>query len=959
MSERWQQIVRIYQDAMDLPVEERAAFLDQACAGDDVLRRDLEALIAANDRMGDFLEAPLDDLATEVLANRLAQPQFGQTLGRYKLQSLLGAGGMGEVYCAHDLRLDRDVAVKILPEHLAKDPQSLRRFEREAKAVAALSHPNILAIYDFGADHGVHYAVTELLEGETLRDRLTRGPLGWREAVEITIALSEGLAAAHAKGIIHRDLKPGNIFLTSAGQVKILDFGIARVKHKVSVEAETLTATAFDTTKPGVVMGTIGYMSPEQLRGEIADAPSDIFSLGCVLFEMSSGRRPFIGSTVSEVMAAILRDDPPQLADLGVAVPMELERIVRRCLEKKSEARYQSAPHLLSDLKAVLSGNPLSAAVRLPVGRRGRRIVWLGAVAAGLLVALTAGFFLIAVRKSLVASRRADDQTLSKPDVAFQKMRMTSLAVNGYARLAAVSPDGRYIAYVIEDGARQSLWVRQVATASSQQIIPLAEFQYRALTFSPDGNFIYFSARESSSDFAALFRAPVLGGEARKLLARVGNPISFSPDGKQFAFIRPVNLGIELTVADADGANERRLASIQTQSDYRAAWSPDSKLIVFDVLKADSGGRQFKQLIAFPVAGGAETALGDKRWFWVEGLAWLSSGDGLIVMAQELEGAGSQLWRISYPEGEAHNITNDLNDYFSLSLTADSRTIVAVQTSRRSNIWSLPNGDDRRAKQLTFGASKDGYRGVAWTPDGKILYDSFASGNRDIWAVGREGGEPVQLTTDSHLDLAPSVSSDGRHIVFISSRSGSYEVWRMSPDGSNQKQLSRVNKAWWPFCTIDGDWVLYVSSVADDGRLWKVPVGGGESLPLTDQPIAAPSLSPDGNLIACFYYDSQGGRLGILPSSGGEFIKSFSPKLDTSLNPNPQWTPDGKSLTYVDARAGVSNIWSLPLAGGTPKQLTNFKTGRIYGHAWSRDGKSLACARGALTSDVVIIKDSR
>jgi serine/threonine-protein kinase len=336
-----------------------------------------------------------------MLAEEQAHSVIGRTLGHYRMLSLLGAGGMGEVYRARDLRLDRDVAVKILPEHLAENPEALRRFEREAKAVAALSHPNILAIHDFGAEQGISYAVTELLEGATLRERLGQPALDWREALRIGIAMAEGLAAAHAKGIIHRDLKPENIFLTSDGQVKILDFGIARVKREVSAEAETLTWT--DTTKPGTVMGTIGYMSPEQVRGEQADAPSDLFSLGCVLYEMVGGQRPFARQTGAEMIAAILNEEPPPLTGLERSAPAELERIIRHCLRKKPDERYQSARDLAADLKAITGGG--GQAITAPAIKRRRRLApWLAATLVIALVALGVWFYLSLGRERPVDS---------------------------------------------------------------------------------------------------------------------------------------------------------------------------------------------------------------------------------------------------------------------------------------------------------------------------------------------------------------------------------------------------------------------------------------------------------------------------------------------------------------------------------------------------------------------------
>src|SRR5262245_15177162 len=365
--ERWRDVERLYHAARERAPEGRAAFLDEGCAGDAALRREVESLLMFDDRAEQFIETPPDDVAAGLIAEEQARSMAGRTLGHYRINSLIGAGGMGEVYRARDTRLDREVAIKILPEELAGNPEPLRRFEREAKAVAALSHPNILAIHDFGNEQGVSYAVMELLEGETIRARLKRVALPWREAVEVGLAVADGVAAAHAKGIIHRDLKPDNIFLTSDGQVKILDFGIARVK-RVSAAAETITSSPTKTTEAGLVMGTLGYMSPEQARGETADAPSDIFSLGCVLYEMVSGRRPFVGETVAETIAAILRDTPPPIAHSRSAAPAELERVVMRCLEKQPSERYQSARDLASDLRALLGGN-IGAASPLPPRR--------------------------------------------------------------------------------------------------------------------------------------------------------------------------------------------------------------------------------------------------------------------------------------------------------------------------------------------------------------------------------------------------------------------------------------------------------------------------------------------------------------------------------------------------------------------------------------------------------------
>jgi serine/threonine protein kinase len=384
-SERWQQIELLYHAALERAPGERTAFLNEACAGDDELRGEIESLLASHDQAPSFIEAPPEDVAAGMLAEQQSHLLVGRTLGRYRVQSQIGAGGMGEVYRARDVRLDRDVAIKILPEHLAQDPEALRRFEREAKAVAALSHPNIMAIYDFGTEGDVSYAVMELLEGETVRERLKHAPINWPNAVDIALALAEGLAAAHAKGIIHRDLKPENIFLTTQGQIKILDFGIARMKKAVVPSADTLTAT--EMTLPGRVMGTIGYLSPEQARGEQADAPSDLFSLGCVLYEMICGERPFDRQSVAETIAAILMTDPPALGRRAGPIPAGLERVVGKALRKDRDRRYQTAADLLADLKRL---TPSFQDKTLPINLTPKPFRWQTAAAVGALVLVLA-----------------------------------------------------------------------------------------------------------------------------------------------------------------------------------------------------------------------------------------------------------------------------------------------------------------------------------------------------------------------------------------------------------------------------------------------------------------------------------------------------------------------------------------------------------------------------------------
>ncbi len=402
--DKWKKIDELLDQALDLPPDRHSAFLAEVCGDDEELRRELESLLAAHQKAGSFIETtPAEGMAAILVEQSLhSSPEtlVGRTLGHYEIVSVIGAGGMGEVYRARDTKLDRQVAIKVLPQHLSSHPEAISRFEREAKAVAALSHPNILAIHDFGHDGGAIYAVMELLEGETLRARLDHSVLNWREAVKIASAVADGLAAAHARGIIHRDIKPENVFLTSDGLVKILDFGIARVKKTVVSTADTLLSQGLGETKPGTLMGTIGYMSPEQVRGDSAEAPSDIFSLGCMLMETLTGERPFLRPSAAETMAAILRDDPPTLEDQAQDIPIDLERIARRCLEKSPEERFQSARDLALDLRSMLTSasgayRPVSGAIpayRAKAKRKLFRSLSLG-VAAIIVALFVAGYF--------------------------------------------------------------------------------------------------------------------------------------------------------------------------------------------------------------------------------------------------------------------------------------------------------------------------------------------------------------------------------------------------------------------------------------------------------------------------------------------------------------------------------------------------------------------------------------
>jgi Tol biopolymer transport system component len=942
-SERWHEAERLHHSALERKPEERAAFLAEACAGDEALRREVESLFRSGEPQGNIINAAFN--MTAQLQAGQGQTMVGRQLGPYQLLSLLGAGGMGEVYRAKDSRLDREVAIKVLPSHLPQDAIALERFKREAKAVAALSHPNILSIHDFGEEQGRCFAVMELLEGETLRSHLARATFPWREASEIGAAIAEGLSAAHTKGITHRDLKPENIFLTTDGQVKILDFGIARVRPVLPTEAVGSASTIANTTEPGMLMGTVGYMSPEQVRCESAEAPSDIFSLGCVLYEMLTGQRAFARKTPVETMVAVLRDDPPTLAESGIEVPLQLEQVIRRCLKRQPEARFQSAHDLAGELRAV-------------AGESATATAWLARSMAGIRPALWAGTVLLL---ALIAALWWQPWRKTTSGLVSGGLAMTQLTYEGKARDAAISPDGKSFAYVLIEPGQQSLWIKQIATGSSLQLVPPADVRYLAPTFSNDGNLIYFGRRERNDPSRALYRIPLLGGAPEKLAVGVNSPITFSPDGRQLAFIREGADGeSRLMVATSDCASERALATHKLPESFSiegVAWSPDGETIVCAARSFTRGKAGF-HLVEIRVRDGTERPLTEHRWTSVRRFAWLPHGRGLIIVATDHPSPLShQICYVSYPDGKERSITHDLNDYRSMSVGPDGETFLTVQVHQIANIWVTPTNNTSLAKQISFGVGAyDGSNGVSWTPDGQIVYASNVSGTRKIWMMGANGENPRQMSHGPGEDLHPSVSLDGQHMVYDSDRAGTRNIWRMDVDQGTLRRITYGDREEDPRISPDGRWIVYTSIQSGNVALWKIPIDGGEPAQITRQHSEFAVISPDGRHIASYLQNEQTRSLikvALFRFDGGNPLKIFD--IETSAERLVRWSLEGNALTYVSTRNGVSTLLSQPISGGPPQVVADFKRDRIFSFEWSPDGKQLAVSRGIIQYDVVQI----
>jgi len=963
--QHWQQVKQIFQSVLEYPPDERAAFLDEACASDATLRSEVESLISSHDQADDSIEAMAGGVAAQMFADDQTSSFVGGSIGPYKVIGHIGKGGMGEVYLAQDPRLGRRVAIKLLRREFARDEDRLRRFQQEAHAASALNHPNILTVYAIEQVDSMYFIATEYVEGETLRQRMS-STMKLREVLDVAIQVASALSVAHQAHIVHRDIKPENIMIRADGYVKVLDFGLAKLAEPKAGDTTAPTLPQVET-EPGVVMGTVSYMSPEQARGLSADARTDIWSLGVVLYEMVAGRQPFQGETASDVMALILQKEPLPLAHCSPEVPVELERIVRKALRKDKEERYQTVKDLLIDLRnlrkeleleaelersvppvsrgamsngqaAVATARSTSSAEYL-VGELKRRKRGVAIVLAALLIGVTGlVYYIISIRQNL---------PVGQPHIQRRLSRLTFDA--GLQSDPTWSPDGRFIAYSSDRGGNFDIWVQPVGEGDPVQVTKSPAHDWQP-DWSPDGNRLVF---RSEREGGGLFVVPALGGNERKI-SSFGYRPRWSPDGSQILFSTSLLWIWQTTkvyVVGLDGRAPREvlpefLAGFITTP--QVAWHPDGQRVSLWGTHRQLGASFW----TVPVAGGTpvrsvltkrvEQQLKEASVTFSDFL-WAPSGRA-VYFAGTAQGVRN-LWRVEVdPQTldwiagpERLTIGPGLDTDLALSL--DGKRLAFTTRTERTRIWSLPfNAETGRTKgggQPITSAGMD-----AWNPklsrDGKkLVFSAQRAGKQEVWEKSLEDGrETLLIAGDNFGRYGPCWSRDGTRLAYRRYRSANPDIADLGPQAeasivllpasggeeqplTSTTRLTEVASDW----SADGAWILGGSDRQTPGRT-AICLFPTSAAPRAETQMRVVASHPEYNLWAhCYSPDARWitfnaiqvaeagvSTIYVLPASGGEWRRITEGKYWDDI---PLWSPDGRTIYFVSDRSGFFNVWGI------------------------------------------------
>jgi Tol biopolymer transport system component len=909
----------------------------------------------------------------------------GTQIARYRVVSLLGTGGMGEVYLARDESLERSVALKVLPPALVRNDERVRRFVQEAKSASSLSHPHIVTIHEIGqadvdpstgsgqAVH-VHYIAMELVQGRTMRDLIQTDKADLRTLVRHLAQAADGLAKAHAAGLVHRDLKPDNIMVTSDGFAKVLDFGLAKLVEQASGDGATATALG-SPTGAGTILGTVGYMSPEQVQGKAVDHRSDIFSFGCVLYEAATRQRPFQADSDSETLASILRDAPAPVETVNPTVPGELRRLIRKCLAKSVDRRQQSMKDLALDLAEIdeswetlstssgsgaTSGAATTSAIGTGMTSRSRLLP----AAAIVIGAVGLGF-------------GAWQWFRGDTGPASAALQVTTIARIPDMTGALISADGRLLAYTLEQARRYSLVVRQLATSQDVVVIPAQDESIRLWAFAPDNSYLYYTI--SNLTAAPLWRVPAVGGQPRSVLAFV-EAMSISADGGRLTAVTRTPGGQSresaLVIANADGSDVRRLATFTGVFAAAAAWAPDGQHVVASV--TDTRGTT-SRLSAFATSDGTERPVIDSEKMEFGNVAWMADGRELIVAAllrEEPDGV-AQLWSMSWPDGAMRRITTDSNQYnHPLVLSADGRTLTTAFTRTERALYSAPA--DRPEQVTPLSVELTGLFRLTPLPDGRIVYHTWTVRESALWTIAGDGSRRQRLTPERLKVVygAGTVVAAARADVIVFTTSDdegrTRRLWRTDANGGGLTELPGDPQAQLLVDALspDGTHMFYrkVDSVKGlaTPEVWRRPIGGG---PGDEEQVryefqgSALQFSPDGRLSFRELQEPAAGsgprtapwRIEIADAGSGRVVRTLTVPRDLGIR---NWAPSSDALLAFSR--GTQNIWRVPIDGGQPVQLTRFPPGQGGTFVYTMDGKYLVIDRSQrATGEVVQFRNFR
>ena len=872
----------------------------------------------------------------------------GTRLGPYEIAAHIGSGGMGEVYRARDTRLNRDVAVKILPPLFARDPDRMARLEQEARAAAALNAPGIVAVHDIGTGpvdgQSLMYVVMELLEGESLRARIDAGPVPPRKAAEYAAQIATALAVAHRRGIVHRDLKPENLFVTRDGTVKILDFGLAK---EVSIAAGASLATGAGTAA-GTVLGTVGYMAPEQVRGEAADARSDIFSLGATLYEMLTGRRAFARGTAAETMTAILNEDPPELApEMTAAVPGALQAILARCLEKRADDRFHSAHDLALALQAAGSGRATTSSVERAVGKSPSSRIGPVVGIAGIALGVAAVAF--AVWRTPSAS--------SVPVVAslHQVTDAPGAEIN-----PDISPDGRQVVYAARTGGHYDVYLLRVGGGRAIDLTPNTPGDDAQPAFSPDGEQIAF---RSDRDGGGVFVMGATGESVRRLTSGGYDP-RWSPDGRRLAYATeavndPYSRAVLSSLWTVDVASGQT-TKLWDGDGVQPTWSPRGTRIAF---WANTNGQRDIQTIA--ASGGTPVPVTkDAATDWAP--EWSPDGRWLYFVSDR--GGSPNLWRVAIDEqsgavsGAPQLVTNGVRSIATARFTRDGTKMVLAAMDRSFDLSFYnfdPANPDALSPRSTLHSPSLGW--CAPSKDASWLACTSRGGQEDIVLMKADGSETRHLTDDPVKDRIATWSPDDRTIAFMSTRSGRWELWAIGADGAGLRQLTDWNTdVTWAAWSPDGRRVATASSSFAPYGIHLFDPAKPASSQAADT-IATPAFagvntwSSDGRLLCGTLTDPGGDPIAVLvwDAAAKRLLRRIDMPLAKTTSQDTAFvagthglvTQTTEGVTYVDADTGR---WHVILK--SPPPLVAEMSG---------DGRTMLIERPAVESDLWLMEFRR